>query len=186
MSIAEKLMSAAEFGESSGGRYAELVRGRVVEMIPPKRKHGKVVFSIARIVGAYVEANDLGHWFGESGVVTEREPDTVRGPDAAFASYERIPRGVDDDEYCQVAPELIFEVFSPSDRWVEVLEKVAEYLRAGVVVVCVVVPSTRSVQLHRADGTPATLAESDFLELPDILPGFRCLVADFFPRAKKV
>jgi Uma2 family endonuclease len=185
MVIAEKLISAVEFSALNDGRNSELVRGRVVEMTPPKRKHGKVVFAIARIVGDYVEANDLGHWFGESGVVTEREPDTVRGPDAAFASFDRIPRGVDDDEYCQVAPELIFEVFSPTDRWIEVLEKVAEYLRAGVVVVCVVVPSTRSVQVHRADGTPITLAESESFELPDILPGFRCQVADFFPRVKK-
>jgi Uma2 family endonuclease len=183
MSIAEKLMTAREFGELvDGGLRTELVRGRIVEMNPPKRKHGKIVFAIARVVGDFVEANDLGHWFGESGVVTERDPDTVRGPDAAFASYSRIPRDADDDEYCDVAPELVFEVFSPTNRWVDVLSKVAEYLTAGVNVVCVVVPSTRTVQLHRVDSPPVTLAEGDAFELPDILPGFRCQVADFFPR----
>jgi Uma2 family endonuclease len=186
MSIAEHLTTAREFANLvDGGRRTELVRGRIVPMNPPKRKHGKIVFRIARIVGDFVESNDLGHWFGESGVVTEHDPDTVRGPDAAFASYSRIPRDADDDEYCDVAPELVFEVFSPTDRWVDVLGKVAEYLRAGVNVVCVVVPSIREVQLHRADSPPMTLATTDTFELPEILPGFRCQVADFFPRQSK-
>lgn len=185
MSIAEKLMNADEFGKTNDNRHTELIRGRVVEVTPPKREHGRIVFAIARIVGQYVEDQDLGRWFGEAGVITERDPDTVRGPDAAFVSYSRIPREASDDEYCEVAPELIFEVFSPTDRWVDVLDKVAEYLRAGTNVFCVVVPSTRSLQLHRADGPPITLTETDAFELPEILPGFRCQVADFFPRQTK-
>jgi Uma2 family endonuclease len=187
MPIAEKktLLTAAEFAECRDNRRTELIRGRIVEMTPPKPTHGRIVFAIARIVGAFIEEHDLGRWFGEAGVITERDPDTVRGPDAAFASYSRIPREASDDEYCDVAPELIFEVFSPTDRWIDVLDKVAEYLRAGTTVVCVVVPSTRTLQLHRAESPPTTLAESESLELPDILPGFRCQVADFFPRSKK-
>jgi Uma2 family endonuclease len=181
MSVAEKLMTAREFGSlRDAGQRTELVRGRIVPANPPKRKHGKIVFAIARIVGNYVEENDLGHWFGDAGVVTERDPDTVRGPDAAFVSYRRIPRETDDDEYTEIAPELVFEVFSPSDRWVDMLDKVAEYLRAGTDVVCVVVPATKSIQLHRADAPPTTLTHGDDFEVPDILPGFRCRVADFF------
>jgi Uma2 family endonuclease len=182
MSIAEKLTTAKEFAELQDERRTELLRGRVVEMTPPKPKHGKIVFHIARIVGGFIFEHDLGHWFGEAGLITEHDPDSVRAPDAAYISYGRLPRDADDNRYLDVAPELVFEVFSPTDRWVDVLDKVAEYLRAGVNVVCVVVPSTRSVQLHRADGEPTTLTEADLFELPDILPGFRCQVAEFFPR----
>ena len=182
MSIAEKLFTAAEFGEMIDDRRTELVRGRIIELTPPKPKHGRIVFTIARIVGGFIEDHDLGRWFGESGVITERDPDSVRAPDAAFISYARLSRDADDGQYSPVSPDLAFEVFSPTDRWVNVLDKVAEYLRAGTIVVCVVVPSSKTVQIHRADGAALTLSEQDVFELPDILPGFRCRVADFFPR----
>lgn len=182
MSIAEKLVTAEEFEEMVDDRRTELVRGRIIELTPPMPKHGRIVFAIARIVGRFIEDHDLGRWFGEAGVITERDPDSVRAPDAAFISYARLPRDADDGRYSPVSPDIAFEVISPSDRWVDVLDKVAEYLRAGTLVVCVVVPSMRTVQLHRADGDPVTLNESDTFELQDILPGFRCHVADFFPR----
>lgn len=140
-------------------------------MTPPKPIHGRIVFNIARIVGGFIFEHDRGHWFGEAGVITEHDPDSVRAPDAAFVSYERLPRDSDGNKYIEVAPELVFEVFSPTDRWVDVLDKVAEYLRAGTSVVCVVVPSTRSVQLHRPDAAPMTLNDADTFELSDVLPG---------------
>jgi Uma2 family endonuclease len=187
MSIASKPLTAADFAQlPAEGREFELVRGELVEMNRPKPRHGKILFRIARVVGEYVEDRDLGHWFGgDAGIVTEQDPDTVRGPDAAFASYQRIPREADDEHYFLVAPELVFEVLSPSDRWVNVLDKVSEYLHAGVNVVCLVDPRTRSVQLHRAETTPVTLAETDDFELSDILPGFSCPVMKFFPRQSK-
>ncbi len=185
MSVAEKLMTAGEFAELVDDRRTELVRGRIVEMTPPKPKHGKIVSNIVRLVGAFVVERDLGHWFIEAGVITERDPDSVRVPDAAFISYARLPCDADDSEYSPVSPDLAFEVFSASDRWVDVLDKVAEYLRAGTYVVCVIVPSTKTVQLHRADSPPITLNEAEMFELPEILPGFRCQVADFFPRQPK-
>jgi len=184
MSIADKPMTAAEFARlPSDGREFELVRGELLAMNRPKPKHGKVLFRIARVVGDFIEDRDLGHWFGgDAGIVTEQDPDTVRGPDAAFASYQRIPREADDEHYFLVAPELVFEALSPSDRWVDVLDKVSEYLHAGVNVVCLVDPRARTVQLHRAEAPPITLAENDSFELPDILPDFRCQVTRFFPR----
>ena len=185
MSIAEKLMTADEFAELVDDRRTELVRGRIVEMTPPKPLHGTIVFNIARIVGGFVVENDLGHWFGDAGVVTEHDPDSVRAPDAAFISYKRLPSDADSNRYVEVAPELVFEVFSPTDRWIDVLDKVAEYLRAGTTVVCVVVPPARSLQIHRADSAPVTLSDSDAFDVSDILPGFRCRVADFFPRQTK-
>jgi Uma2 family endonuclease len=182
VSIAEKLMTAEEFAELNDDRRTELVRGRIIEMTPPKPLHGKIVFNIARIVGGFVMAHDLGHWFGEAGVITEQDPDSVRAPDAAFISFGRRGRDADDSRYSSIPPDLVFEVFSPTDRWIDVLDKVAEYLRAGTNVVCIVVPETRSLQVHRADVAPVTLADTNAFELPDILPGFRCQVADFFPR----
>ncbi|MGZ9126103.1 MAG: Uma2 family endonuclease, partial [Candidatus Binatia bacterium] len=78
-------------------------------------------------------------------------------------------------------PELVFEILSEDDRWSEVNSKIEEYLRAGIDTVCVLEPETRMTHLHRRAGSPSILHHTDTLEFPDILPGFRCQVADLFP-----
>lgn len=50
-----------------------------------------------------------------------------------------------------VAPEVVFEVRSPTDRWPKVLEKVGEYLNAGVLAVYVVDPQAETVTMFDAD-----------------------------------
>jgi Uma2 family endonuclease len=71
-----------------------------------------------------------------------------------------------------VPPELVFEVLSPTDRWKEVLRKVAEYLNAGVICVCVVDPKQQTVMRYYHDRPEDTLTGGQSLELPDTLPGF--------------
>src|SRR5437660_1434888 len=128
------------------GTPTELVRGRVVRMPLPFPYHGLLCNRIGRIIGNYVEDNGLG-WVlsNDSGVVTERDPDTMRGADIAFYSYGRIPKGpFPQHAYLTVVPELVVEVRSPSDRWPKVLAKMTEYLNAGVTVVCVVDPDSQT------------------------------------------
>lgn len=92
---APALMSAEQFGRRPAPGYPEeLVRGGIVRMPPPNRRHGQVCSRIARIIGGYVDEHDLGHVLrNDSGVITERNPDTVRGADIAFYSYGCLPRG---------------------------------------------------------------------------------------------
>src|SRR5207248_1549779 len=100
----------------------------------------------------HFDANPLGHVLSnDSCIVTERNPDTVRGADVAFYSYERVPRGPIPPGLLSVPPDLVFEVLSPNDRWSDVHVKVAEYLHAGVQAVCVLDDSTRSVHVFCAD-----------------------------------
>ncbi|MFO0953546.1 MAG: Uma2 family endonuclease [Isosphaeraceae bacterium] len=175
-------LTAEQFGERPDPGYPEeLVRGRVVRMPPPNRRHGQVCSRADRIIGGYVDEHDLGHVLSnDSGVITGRDPDTVRGADVAYYSFARLPRGPLPQSYGPEAPELVVEVLSPGDRWPEVLEKLAEYLRAGVVVVLVLDPETRAAQLYRADQPPRTLQAEDELTLPDVLGDFRAAVARFF------
>ena len=47
-----------------------------------------------RILGNHVYDNDLGRVLSnDSGVITERGPDTVRGADVCFYSFVRVPKG---------------------------------------------------------------------------------------------
>ncbi len=115
------------------------------------------------------------------GVLTEREPDTVRGADVAFYSYNRVPKGMlPREEYLDVVPELVFEVLSPDDRWPKVMAKVVEYLDAGVGVVCVLDPSRRNLYLYEGEEPVRILSENDEFTLPTILGEFRVAVRDFY------
>src|SRR5581483_3813003 len=87
----------------------------------------------------------------DSGVLTKRGPDTVRGADVAFYSYGRVPPGPLPRTYLAVVPELVFEVRSPTDRWRAIVTKVGEYLTAGVAVVCVLDEATEAVHVYTDD-----------------------------------
>lgn len=178
-----QFMTAEEFAElpMEDGHF-ELVRGKVVRMTPPYPYHGFVCNKIGRILGNFADDHDLGRVLSnDSGVITERDPDTVRGADIAFYSFAKLPRGpFPEDAYLSVVPDLVVEVRSPYDRWPKVLEKVKEYLLAGVTVVCAVDPKTLSVQIHRDADMPTTLYDADEVTFPDILPGFRTTVKELF------
>ena len=104
--------------------------------------------------------------------------DTVRKPDVAFVSFQRLPAaGQFPDGYPAVAPDLAVEVVSPNDLFYEVETKLKEYLQAGVRLIWIINPSTRSVQICRQDGTSARLSETDELDGEDVLPGFRCSIS---------
>jgi Uma2 family endonuclease len=82
--------------------------------------------------------------------------------------------------YLDVAPDLAVEVKSVFDRWNEINDKIAEYLKAGVLVVCVVDPDTDSVQVHELDKPMRVVGRDEELMLPEVLPGFRVAVLEFF------
>jgi Uma2 family endonuclease len=181
MAIAEALLTAEEFGQlPDNGQLSELVRGRIVSLNVPYPRHGEICVTTVRILGIHVEDRDAGRIVcNDSGVITERDPDTVRGADVAFYSYQRVPRGRLPQGYLSVVPELIFEVRSRGDRWGQVLAKVGEYLEAGVTVVCVLDEAKETCHVFRSDESQVFTAEQE-LVLPDVLPDFRVAVKRFF------
>lgn len=178
-----KWMTIAEFEKlPHSDTPRELVRGRVVEMNVPKFGHGKIVIRLGRILDEFVEKNDLGHvTAGDSGVVTQRDPDTLRGADVAYYSFDRLARDADPYQYPDEPPEIVFEVRSQHDRWAKILEKVAEYLNAGVLRVCVLDPPTQTVRIYLPDMPETVLQFDDELTLPELHPEFSVPVSRLFP-----
>lgn len=164
------------------GRKTELVRGRVVEVPPTYPFHGYVCGKVYKYVERFVEAGNLGRVMpNDTGVVTERDPDTVRGADVCFYSYARLPQGpIPRNAYLAAIPDLVFEVRLPSDRRSRVFAKVTEYLTAGVTAVCVVNPEAGTAIVYRDDQDPEPFAADAELVLPDVLPGFRVPLRQFF------
>lgn len=180
--IAKTLMSAEAFaktGEETDG--CELVRGELVRMPPPKGKHGAACINAGFLLKTYTKVIGHGTVLGnDTGLITERGPDTVRGVDLmvylnpSWAGKE-IP-----EDYLTEPPNLAVEVRSPDQSWKQLLEKVTEYLNRGVPLVWVIDPNTRRVHVFQPDQEPQVYAGDNHLDGGTILPGFRCKVAELF------
>ena len=177
-----KLLTAADLLRLDGeGVRGELIRGVLCETMPAGQRHGKIVMRLGAALFNFVEPRALGTLVAsDSGVWLERDPDTVREPDIAFTSVERLPLGTDVDGYAEVAPDLVVEVASPSDSHREVHDKAHMWLNHGVRLVWVVHPATRSIDVYRRDHAIVTLGDQDALDGLDVLPGFACDVSSAF------
>jgi Uma2 family endonuclease len=175
------LLTAEEFAERADPGYPEeLVRGRLVAMPLPKPRHGELCARASYFLMRFLEEHKIGRVLSnDSGVVTERGPDTVRGADVAFYSFAKLPEGKLPDHYPDVPPDLVVEVLSPSDRWPRVLLKVGEYLAAGVPIVIVLDDERMTAHVFRAEQAPALIGDGE-LTIPDVLPGFAVPVRRFF------
>ncbi len=182
MATADKLMTAEEYSALPDLGYpSELIMGRIERMNVPQSRHGQVCGQACYLLKQYAESNELGHVLSnDSGVITQREPDTVRGADVSFYSFRNVPKGPLGPGYLNVAPEVVIEVRSPDDRWPKMLKKIAEYLDAGVAVVCVLDPANVTARLYRPNGDIEMLDEGDSLLLPELSDSFSEPVSRFF------
>jgi Uma2 family endonuclease len=162
------------------GQPTELIRGKVVPVGRPVPWPSSPCAVAARILAAFVEPRDLGRVLNlQTGLVTERGPDTVRRGGIAFCSYVRLPRGPLADGLLAVVPELMFEARAPSDPPRRILTLVAEYINAGAAVVCALEPDARRLTVYRPEQVPEVLTADHELALPDVLGDFRAAVRQF-------
>ena len=159
----------------------ELVGGDLRRMTVAGSWHSIVAAQVVRLLGNHAAARGAGHVTGaDGGFLLERDPDTVRVPDAAFTSMVRVP-AAPSRGYIEGPPDFAVEVVSPSDRYGEVRDKALMWLASGTRLVWVVEPIARSVTVYRP-GAETTLANGeDELTGDDVLPGFAVRVRDLFP-----
>ena len=185
MSTAKTLLTADDLLQMSTvenkGRRLELVKGELVEMAPAGGRHGRVSMRAGSRLNTFVEQNDLGQVFAaETGFRLARDPDTVRAPDVAFVAKDRLPAGDLPVGFPDLVPDLVVEVISPGTSAAEMQAKVETWLRAGVPLVWVFYPGTRSVAVYRGWQDAQILTDEDMLTGDPVLPGFSCPVKELF------
>jgi Uma2 family endonuclease len=188
--VQTRLMTAEEFYEwvnrpENRGRVFELLRGEVVEMPSPGKYHGFVCGNISRILGVYACEKETGSvCTNDSGLIVKRAPDTVRGPDVSFYVDDQTADTMD-RKYAARPPVLVAEVLSPHDKPGDLLRRLDQYLQFGISLVWVVDPEGRFLTAYQPDKMQKIFDEEDELTAEDVLPEFRCRVADFFAVPRK-
>jgi Uma2 family endonuclease len=183
--VATKPMTADEFfgwvhQPENRDRYFELERGGIIEMPPPGKYHGFVCANVSRILGNFAAARRKGYvCTNDSGVLVERDPDTVWGVDVTF--YDDAENADDmERKYAVEPPLLAVEVMSPGDRINRTLVRVTQLLNVGVKQVWVIDPQARDMSIYRQGKNPEMVQADGELTAGDILPDFRCHVNEFF------
>lgn len=154
--------------------HYELVEGELQMMRPASPTQGHYAALItAALVDFVVDANIGEVYVAEPGFALQPDPKgTVRAPDVAFVSKQRIPPAEEARGFWALAPDLAVEIVSPSETAYSVEAKVDEYLRAGVRLVWLVYPETQVVIEYAAGWQMRRLAVGDSLDGGDVVPGF--------------
>ena len=168
-------------GLNSEGVRGELIRGVLCEMPPPGIEHGRILMRLGAFLFNFVDAQNLGTVLaGDPGIWIEREPDTVRAPDVAYYSAERMSPDATIPGYAEIVPNLVVEIVSPNDTVSEMNDKARMWIDTGVSLVWVVWPNWQTVEVHRRDEGIIELSGDAVLEGADVVPGFAVPITNIF------
>ena len=170
----------ARFEEPEDEYRYELVRGVLtVEEPGPGYPHGSLQADLSRHLGNWARQTGHGDVAVDMGCIIDMTRATVRRPDICIflepVSWENTP-----GNWAQGAPDIAIEVLSPSNRPGAMREKMRDYFEAGALRVWIVDPKTRTVTIHRADGSETIFRDGDRLEDPDVMPGFGVEMKELF------
>ena len=179
--VATRQVTVEEFAAMPLQGIWELVDGEPVEMTPSTDESSSVGATILGLLWSHVRPRGLGRLYGsDGGFVLFPDRQTVRVPDVAFVRAERAPQGQARKSFPRLAPDLVVEVVSPSDRASEVVAKLEMYQEAGVPLIWLVDPDNETVTIIAAGQPTRVVKQGDTLDGGDVLPGFTVPAAEIF------
>jgi len=170
MSVKERLLTYGDIDSIPEGY--EVVRGRLKELAPAGGEHGFLEQKIGRRIDEKLE-NKGYVLVGEVGLITSKDPLTVRAADIVYISKDKlkeIPKGMID-----IPPDLVVEIVSPSNTFEEIEEKVADYLDFGVGRIVLIDPGIKKITLIDEE---RKIQIKSFDEEVEILPGLKMRMSE--------
>jgi Uma2 family endonuclease len=165
----------------SGNHRYELIKGVLRMMSPAGNVHGRVTSNIHWRLARHVHENKLGTVYAaETGFCIDQDPDTVRAPDIAFVSASRLLGIEETSGYLRLAPDFVAETVSPNDTFSEIEDKSLCWLSAGVRMVLVADPGTKTFQVYRSAKKTTVLSMDDVLDADDVVSRWKLHVKDAF------
>lgn len=168
-------------------RY-EIIDGEMIMSPAPTSEHQWFLSNLFIEIRQFVKRKKLGVVLpAPLDVLIRKSPLKTRQPDVLFLSTERTGiKGRDelkDMPVIEVAPDLVVEILSPSDRSTVLQGKLQDYARIGAQECWLISSEAETVEVLRF--TPAGImrvnlyGSGDTLR-SDLLPGFKMKVDDIF------
>jgi Uma2 family endonuclease len=159
------------------GRRYEVVDGELVASPAAGLRHAMAVAELIAELHSFADERRLGLVLGPN-LLYVLPSGNRRGSDLTFISAAKAAQLGPDTVFPELAPDLAVEVLSPFDSPRRMMERVGEYLEAGVRLVWVVDPEGRRAVIYRALSDVVQVLADGVLDGGDVLPGFRCRLAD--------
>jgi len=146
-----------------------------VEWDLPSQEHGALEAELTTELMIFVRQHRLGRITSGDGMVRILgSMHHARGGDIEFFQRGNFPKDRRAAATVTV-PEFVVEIISPTDRADKVLDKVHDWIRAGVRLLWYVNPVTGDTTVYQGDRV-SHVAASEVLNGGDVLPGFEiCL-----------
>ena len=187
-SVPTKLMTAEEFYDWSQlwenrDRNVKLEAGRLIELPLTGQRKGFVCGKLCWLLGTHVRERRSGYVCANNvGLILERNPDTVLGPDIAVFLDRRKFADLEIG-YCEHMPALAVDVLSETYSIGKIQKRVNRFLKSGIAMVWLIDTEDRIVTVNLPGKLPIVLEGDEEVAGFGVLPGFRCKVSDFFATA---
>jgi Uma2 family endonuclease len=162
-----------------GGRWSELLAGRLFTFQPPTIEHGTAVLNLGKALALCTQREPCGYACFELGLIIARNPDTLQFPAVSF--FVDGPMFAEADKVVTDArPALVAEIASTNDRRRNMKQRVTGWLDFGVRVAWVLDPQEKRVHVFSRDRPAEQLAAHQTLRGWPVLSGFRVGVGELF------
>jgi Uma2 family endonuclease len=173
------LMSFADFELlDAGADDVELLRGELIRVPPPQRKHMEICHRLFKLLEAALDqwkrTNSeaaIGKLYIEMGYRVSSNPPSWLRPDLSLTHPDQPG-----ERYYEGAPLVAFEVVSEYDTAIRLDAKVATFLANGTAEVWVIYPEARYAWVHR-HSVPGATRETAAIH-SDLLPGIEIPLDD--------
>lgn len=148
-------------------------KGDLIIMPPCGSRTGLRNSKINQRLTNWAELDGTGVTFDSSTGFTL--PDgSKRSPDASWIRREKW-EGLTSKEqggFAPIVPDFVIELWSPSDSWPLLEEKMRDYIRSGVRLGWLIDPDNKRVFIYRMDHSVELLKDPSSLSGDPVLPGF--------------
>jgi Uma2 family endonuclease len=171
---------------------AELIGGRIVELLPTGRRSNIVAGSVYIELIGYVRATGRGEAYTDNIGFTVPELSSGRQSFSPDASYYFGPFLDDDRRFVRGAPTFAVEVRSENAYGPAAEDDIAaqrvDYFEAGTKIVWDVDPEAETVAVYRIDApaTPVVYRRGQQAEAEPAVPGWRMAVDRVFERPGQI
>ena len=177
MPLLKKSYTSKDYWNLPDGQRAELIDGQFYNMAPPSRIHQEISYQISRFLGNYIESNG-----GKCRVypapfavnLDADDKDWVEPDISVICNPNKLT-----DRGCSGAPDLIFEIVSPSSRRMDYNIKNALYAQSGIREYWIVDPVKERVTVYHYEDDAAPVIYTFTQNVPvGIYPGLTLRIAD--------
>lgn len=129
-------------------RY-QVINGELIMTPSPVTVHQRVLRKILTLLDRFVETEKLGEVFCAPFDVVLDDYNVFQ-PDILFVSHKNA--GIITEKNIQGAPDLVFEILSPSSGYYDLIEKKENYTRFGVMEYWIVDPKNEWLEVFVNEG----------------------------------